>query len=62
LPVVLVHGAADSESPPEIAARLHALIPGSRLNLLRGFDHLSILGDGRHQVIHLLGDMLESLR
>ncbi|HWD57008.1 MAG TPA: alpha/beta fold hydrolase, partial [Stellaceae bacterium] len=47
LPVVLVHGAADSESPPEIAARLHALIPGSRLNLLRGFDHLSILGDGR---------------
>jgi pimeloyl-ACP methyl ester carboxylesterase len=62
LPVVLVHGEADSESPPEIATRLHALIPGSRLHLLRGFDHLSILSDGRHQVTHLLGELLESLR
>jgi pimeloyl-ACP methyl ester carboxylesterase len=62
MPVVLVHGAGDSESPPEIAARLHALIPGSRLHLLRGFDHWSILGDGRHQATHLLGEMLEGLR
>ena len=62
VPVVLVHGEADSESPPEIATRLHALIPGSRLHLLRGFDHLTILGDGRHQVVHLLGELLESLR
>jgi pimeloyl-ACP methyl ester carboxylesterase len=62
MPVVLVHGEGDTESPPEIATRLHALIPGSRLHLLRGFDHLSILGDGRHQVTHLLGELLESLR
>ena len=62
MPVVLVHGEADTESPPEIAERLHALIPGSRLHLLRGFDHLTILGDGRHQVVHLLGALLESLR
>ena len=62
VPVVLVHGEADTESPPEIAARLHALIPGSRLHLLRGFDHLTILSDGRHQVTHLLGELLESLR
>ena len=62
MPVVLIHGAADSESPPEIAERLHALIPGSRLHLLRGFDHLSILTDGRHQVIHLLGELLETMR
>lgn len=61
LPVVLVHGEADSESPPEIAARLHALIPGSRLHVLRGFDHLTILGDGRHQVTHLLGELLAGL-
>ena len=62
MPVVLVHGEADTESPPEIATRLQALIPGSRLHLLRGFDHLGILGDGRHQVTHLLGELLESLR
>jgi pimeloyl-ACP methyl ester carboxylesterase len=62
VPVVLVHGEGDTESPPEIATRFHALIPGSRLHILRGFDHWSILGDGRHQVTHLLGDLLESLR
>jgi pimeloyl-ACP methyl ester carboxylesterase len=62
MPVLLVHGEADTESPPEIAERLHALIPGSRLHLLRGFDHLTILGDGRHQVIHLLGELLGGLK
>jgi pimeloyl-ACP methyl ester carboxylesterase len=62
IPVVLVHGHGDRESPPEIAERLHRLIPGSQLNLLRGFDHWTILGDGRHQVVHLLGALLESLR
>lgn len=62
MPVVLVHGEADTESPPEIATRLNALIPGSRLHLLRGFDHLTILGDGRHQVIHLLDEFLGNLR
>jgi pimeloyl-ACP methyl ester carboxylesterase len=60
--VVLVHGDGDSESPPEIASRLHALISGSRLHVLRGFDHWTILTDGRHQVTHLIGELLESLR
>jgi len=61
LPVTLVNGADDQESPPEIAERLHALIAGSRLNVLRGFDHWTILTDGRHQVNHLLVELLESL-
>ncbi|HTQ34828.1 MAG TPA: alpha/beta fold hydrolase [Stellaceae bacterium] len=62
VPMILVHGEDDTESPPEIAVRLQALIPGARLHLLRGFDHLSIISDGRHQVAHLLGNMLETLR
>ena len=62
VPVVLVHGDKDTESPPEIARRFHALIPGSQLHVLRGFDHLSIIGDGRHQVTHLLTELLETLR
>jgi pimeloyl-ACP methyl ester carboxylesterase len=62
VPVVLVHGDNDTESPPEIAQRFQALIPSSRLHILRGFDHLSIIGDGRHQVTHLLTELLESLR
>jgi len=61
-PVLLLHGENDTESPPEIAQRFHALIRGSRLHVLRGFDHLSIIGDGRHQVTHLIGALLESLR
>jgi pimeloyl-ACP methyl ester carboxylesterase len=59
---VLVHGEGDTESPPEIAARLHAFIPGSQLHVLRGFDHLTIIGDGRHQVVHLLGELLGNLK
>jgi len=61
MPVVLVHGEGDTESPPEIATRLHALIPEARLHLLRDFDHWTIIGDGRHQVTHLLGELLERL-
>jgi pimeloyl-ACP methyl ester carboxylesterase len=61
-PVVIVHGEDDTESPPEIAERFHALIPGSKLHLLRGFDHYTILTDGRHQVTHLLGELLNGLR
>jgi pimeloyl-ACP methyl ester carboxylesterase len=62
VPVVLIHGDGDTESPPEIAERFHALIPGSQLHLLRGFDHLSIISDGRHQVAHLIGELLGTLR
>jgi pimeloyl-ACP methyl ester carboxylesterase len=62
LPVVLVHGDGDRESPPDIAERLNRLIPGSRIHLLRGFDHWNILSDGRHQVTHLLGELLKELR
>ena len=62
VPTALVHGDRDTESPPEIAERLHALIPGSQLHLLRGFDHYTILTDGRHQVTHLLGELLRGLR
>ena len=59
---VFSEAAFEGASTREIAERLHALIPGSRLHLLRGFDHLSILTDGRHQVIHLLGELLETMR
>jgi pimeloyl-ACP methyl ester carboxylesterase len=61
-PVVIVHGGDDTESPPEIAKRLHQLIPHSRLHLLRGFDHYTILTDGRHQLTHLLGEFLATLK
>jgi pimeloyl-ACP methyl ester carboxylesterase len=61
-PVVLVHGVNDRESPAEIAERFHALIPGAQLHVLRGFDHWTVLTDGRHQVTHLLGELLTRLQ
>jgi pimeloyl-ACP methyl ester carboxylesterase len=62
VPVMLVHGDGDRESPPDIAERLHALIPGSCLHLLRGFDHWTILTEGRHQLAHRLGELFEEMR
>jgi pimeloyl-ACP methyl ester carboxylesterase len=60
-PTVLLYGDKDRETPPEIGERFKALIPNSRLFLLRGFDHWNILTEGRHQVTHRLVEFLESL-
>jgi pimeloyl-ACP methyl ester carboxylesterase len=56
---VLVVGDRDRETPPELATRLHRMMPQSRLVVLRGFDHWSILTDGRHQIVQLLGEFME---
>lgn len=58
-PTVLVYGADDRETPPEIGERLAGLVPGSQLVVLRGFDHWSVLTEGRHQIAHLLSEFLE---
>jgi pimeloyl-ACP methyl ester carboxylesterase len=58
-PTVLVFGELDRETPPEIGERLQALIPGSRLYLLRGFDHWNVLTEGRHQLTHRLAEFME---
>ena len=60
-PTVLVYGDNDRETPPETGERLRALIPDSRLYLLRGFDHWNVLTEGRHQVAHRLAEFVESL-
>jgi pimeloyl-ACP methyl ester carboxylesterase len=60
-PTQLVYGAADTETPPEIAERLKNLIPDAALTILPGQDHYSVLGDGRHVVIKRLADFMESL-
>jgi pimeloyl-ACP methyl ester carboxylesterase len=49
-PTLLIYGARDTETPPEIGERLRKLIPNSELAVLEGFTHNSILSEGRHQV------------
>jgi pimeloyl-ACP methyl ester carboxylesterase len=61
VPTVLVYGDRDSETPPEIGARLNRLIPQSRLIVLRGFDHWSVLTDGRHQIVQRLSEFVEQV-
>ncbi len=60
-PTLLIYGTADTETPPEIGARLKDLIPGSELAILDGFNHLSVLTDGRHQVALRVRKFLERI-
>lgn len=60
-PAVLVYGDGDRDTPPAIGVRLNRLMPQSRLVVLRGFGHLDIVTEGRHQIAQLLGEFLEQI-
>ncbi len=60
-PTLLLYGSNDTETPPEFGERFKALMPRSELAILHGFDHLSILTEGRHQVILRVRKFMESL-
>ena len=60
-PAVLVYGDDDYETPPEMGERLNALMPRSRLVVLRGFDHWNVLTDGHHQIVQRLSEFMEQV-
>lgn len=60
-PVRLIYASHDTDTPPEIGERLAALIPGAELTIVDGFDHHTILGDGRHQVLFQINRFLKAL-
>jgi pimeloyl-ACP methyl ester carboxylesterase len=60
-PVLLLYGAQDSETPPEFGQRYAKLMTDARYFELPGQDHYTVLGDGRHQVLHRLKEFLDSL-
>lgn len=55
-PTLLVFGTHDDQTPPEMGERYNKLIPKSKLVLLEGYDHYSILSDGHHQLARLIKD------
>jgi pimeloyl-ACP methyl ester carboxylesterase len=61
-PTLLVYGTSDTETPPEMGERYKTLIPNSELALLTGFDHLSVLSEGRHQLVLRIRRFLELAR
>lgn len=60
-PVLLIYGAEDTETPPEIGERYAALMRGGTLKIVDRFGHLNILTAGKHQCQHLMGKFLTSL-
>ena len=61
-PVLLIYGADDKDTPPELGVRFQCLIPGAKLVVLDGFDHLGIINQGRHQTVQQIQRFLTSLR
>jgi len=60
-PTLIICGERDDQAPPDISQRLHKAIQGSAYHLLPGFDHYSILSDGRHQVAALIKGLIEKI-
>lgn len=61
-PVKLLYGEKDTETPPEIGERLQTLLPQGALTVLSGFDHYTLLSEGRHQVLMGLKQLVEVVR
>ncbi len=60
-PTTLIYGSNDTETPPEFGQRYSRLIKGSKLHLLDGQDHYSVLGNGRHPVVKILKDFIGNI-
>ncbi|GHU00548.1 alpha/beta hydrolase [Alphaproteobacteria bacterium] len=58
VPATLIYGRLDTTTPPSFGKRFARAIKGSRLFVLEGFDHNSILGDGKYQVAGIIADAL----
>jgi len=59
-PTTLIYGDKDTETPPQIGQMLHALIENSKLVVLSGQDHYTLLLGGHHQVLRHLKDFLNN--
>jgi len=60
-PTLLLYGANDKETPPEIGKRFEALIPVSRYTELKGYNHHDILTRGAYQCEALIKSFLKDV-
>ncbi len=58
-PTLIIVGSKDNDTPPELSQRIHEKIVGSRLEILDGFDHHTIMNAGRHQVASLIKGFMD---
>lgn len=61
-PVTLVFGENDQQTTPEMGRRYKTYIPNADLIELEGYDHYSILTDGRHHISRLVKSMIQQER
>jgi pimeloyl-ACP methyl ester carboxylesterase len=57
-PTLILWGEEDTETPPEMARRLHQFIRNSQLIFLPGKDHFPFLGEGAHLCVSYIRQFL----
>ena len=60
-PVLLIYGAEDTETPPQVGEKFAAALPQATLKLLPGYGHWDIQSRGAHQCQTLITRFLEAL-
>jgi pimeloyl-ACP methyl ester carboxylesterase len=58
-PTVLLYGANDTETPPEMGRRIAGLVPGARYLELPELDHISVLFRGHHIIALRAKELVE---
>ena len=61
VPVLLLYGERDSETPPAMGARYHKLLPRSEFHVLPGLDHYTVLTHGAGLVQTYLREFLQKV-
>jgi pimeloyl-ACP methyl ester carboxylesterase len=61
-PTIVMNGAKDTETTPQMGRRIAALIPNARFQLLPEFDHISVLHRGHHVIALRSAELLEGTR
>ena len=61
-PTLLIYGAKDTETPPDIGERLSRIIPNSKLIVMDDYDHYTILSKAQHQVVRQINQFMKELQ
>jgi pimeloyl-ACP methyl ester carboxylesterase len=61
-PALMIYGSNDTDAPPEIGKKFEKLIPISRYEELKGYDHHDILSRGAYQCEAIIRNFLQDVR
>lgn len=61
-PTLLIYGADDTETPPDMGHKFQRLIPNAQLHILPNLNHYTLLTGGRHVVEKLIRPYLQTIK